>query len=558
MPMYAGEMIPRRGAALSEFPASLRETLRTQAEETRHTNPLSSLGRISDRMAAERGELLDAGDPMAGIPPTYGEVRRIDAAAARARIAEERLPLTVPDSGISERALELLIKAKRDEIRRQDVFSRGPQGVGAGAARLGVGLVESFFDPLNIASAFVPVIGPSRYAGMVAGAGGAAGRFGVRAGVGAAEGIAGAALLEPLIYAAQIGEQADYTMIDSLLNIGMGGLFGGGLHAGGGALRDVVQPGWWRMAADTGTSTPRDQAAAGMPPATASALLDPPVLTRDPRAVDALNLAQRIADAEAKSGFLRTADDKLALLNPRTPEIDRAATVLATPAFARSAEDSIFIKALEKGHEADYINERMARALSEMEAVDQRTLARGNSPDSPGAVTAKRELAASLAADSKRMIDLGRNPMEAQMVMARVRPETRQAALRAAIAQAVEGKALSVDALVGIDPHMRQQTGKTSQEATTAAREAAQNAPVMSAEPRASEAAHAAAVDARKPVDVQAAEKDLMFHVEQSQALAEALGRKDLMDTLKPFDDAIRRADDYAKALRAGAACGVA
>jgi hypothetical protein len=558
MPIYAGEMNRRYGIPLSEYPASLGDVLRTQAEETRYTNPLKSLSRLNEQSAARRGELLDPGDPMEGRLPVFGEVRRLDAATARERIQQERLPLTVPDDGVAEKLLDLQIKAKREELRRQDVFSRGPDGFVAGAARLGVGLVESFFDPLNIASAFVPVIGPARYAGLVAGAGGAGARAGIRAGVGAAEGIVGAAILEPIIYAAQRGEQADYTMADSLLNIGFGGIFGGGLHAGGGALRDVFQPGWWRMADQVGTPTTREQATAGMPPATAKALFDPPLIERNPKALDALNLAQRIADSEAKPGFQRTADDMLALQNPRTPEIDRAAQVLATPAFARSAEDSLFIKALEKGHEVDYINQRMSRTLEAMDAVDQRALARGNSPDSLGASTAKRALSDQLVSDSRRMLDLGRNPMESSLVLARVSPETRHAALRAAIAQAAEGRAITVDALIAADPYMRQQTGLSLSQATENARQAAKNAPMMSAEPKASEAARALSREAEQPNDVKAAEQELTFHMEQSKAMTEALGMEDMLDTIKPFDDAIRRAEDYGKALRAGAACGVA
>lgn len=557
MPLYAGEMNLRRGAPLAEYPASLLDTLRTQSEDTQNTNPLNSLRRLNDQFTARRDTVLDPGDPMLGIPPTYEEARRVDAATARERIKQERLPLTVPDSGINERALELLIKAKREELRRQDVFSRGPDGLAAGAARLGVGLVESLFDPLNIASAFIPVVGPGRYAAMVAGTGGALGRAGVRAGVGAAEGIVGAAVLEPIIYAAQRGEQADYTMVDSLLNIGFGGIFGGGLHAAGGAFRDVVQPGWWRMAADTGTPTPREQAAAGMPPEVARAVFEPPVLKPNPKAVDALNLAQRIADAEAKPGFLRTADDNLALQNQRSPEVDRAARVLATPAFERNAEDSIFIKALEKGHEADYINERMGKTLAAMDTIDRETLARGNSPDSPGAVTAKRDLSARMAADAQRLIDLGRNPMEAALLLDRVSPETRHSAMRAAIAQAVEGRQITVDSLLAVDPSIRQLTGSSEQQAVAGARAAAQSAPYMAHEPKASESARAQAATS-KPVDVKSADEEMAFHVEQTKVMAEALGMRELLDELKPYDTAIQRAEAYAKALRAGAACGVA
>jgi len=66
-------------------------------------------------------------------------------------------------------------------------------------------------------------------------------RAGVRAGVGATEGLAGAAIAEPLVYAQAQAEQADYGMLDSLLNVAFGAIFGAALHAGGGALADALR-----------------------------------------------------------------------------------------------------------------------------------------------------------------------------------------------------------------------------------------------------------------------------------------------------------------------------
>jgi len=60
-------------------------------------------------------------------------------------------------------------------------------------------------------------------------------RAAVRAGIGAIEGTAGAAMLEPATYALSRAEQRDYTMADSLANLAFGGIMGGGLHAGFGA-----------------------------------------------------------------------------------------------------------------------------------------------------------------------------------------------------------------------------------------------------------------------------------------------------------------------------------
>lgn len=67
------------------------------------------------------------------------------------------------------------------------------------------------------------------------------GRAGVRAGVGAVEGAVGAAIIEPLPLLAAQQDQTEYGLSDSLANIAMGGLLGGGLHTVGGAVSDALR-----------------------------------------------------------------------------------------------------------------------------------------------------------------------------------------------------------------------------------------------------------------------------------------------------------------------------
>lgn len=145
------------------------------------------------------------------------------------------------DSDTPRAVAEQLHGLKRDELLRQDVIARRDGGLATGAlARFATGLFGSLLDPLNVASAFIPVVGEARYAAWLANAGGVVGRAGVRAGVGAAEGAVGALVLEPLNYGFAQSEQADYTATDSLLNIAMGTVLGGGLHVVGGAVADRV------------------------------------------------------------------------------------------------------------------------------------------------------------------------------------------------------------------------------------------------------------------------------------------------------------------------------
>lgn len=145
------------------------------------------------------------------------------------------------DSDTPRGVAEQLHGLKRDELLRQDVIARRDGGLATGAlARFATGLFGSLLDPLNVASAFIPVVGEARYAAWLANAGSAVGRAGIRAGVGAAEGAVGSLVLEPLNYGLAQREQADYTATDSLLNIAMGTVLGGGLHVVGGAVADRV------------------------------------------------------------------------------------------------------------------------------------------------------------------------------------------------------------------------------------------------------------------------------------------------------------------------------
>lgn len=568
MPLYAGELNVRRGAPLAEYPAPLSEVLRAQAEDTRINNPTNALLRLNEITSANSDRMVDPGAPELGIAPAYEPVQRMDAETARARVKDEGLPLTIPDDGISTRALDILINAKRQELQRQNVFARGPTGFGPGAARLGTALINSLYDPLNIASAFIPVVGEARYAAMLGRAAGSFGRAGVRMGVGAAEGAVGAAILEPLVYAANKAEQLDYTMADSLANIAFGGLFGGGLHAAGGAVRDVVQPGWWRTAAATGEA-PRVDGGTQPDVPMLKGMGDVPEVPRTPMrspdAMDALDVAKRMAEAEQRPGFQRTAEDLIALKGERTPEIERAIEILKQEGFQRTPEDRVFLAALEKGHEADFINDRVSNLLKQIDEIDNGVTARGNSTMDAAVIERKRPLTEQLDRAVNRLAELGRPVNEAAMVMERVSPETRQNALRAAVVQAVEGRVTDVDALIHADPAARvvggQPQGRALNEARAVAERNAKPESIRSADPEGSAAAERTVRESSKQgrADLDAAEAELSQSLDVAEQLADLTGmRDDLNAALKPYAADIQRAEQYAAALKAGAACGIA
>lgn len=145
--------------------------------------------------------------------------------------------IQVDDNGIKEGLAQLL--AERVDRRRefQITLQRSKGGFGLGAAQFGVAIAGSFLDPLNIASAFIPAVGPARVASMAA----KMGKSGSRAVKGAVDGAVGAAVLEPLIIGAAAAEQDEsYTLMDSFLNVAVGSALGSGLHVGFGKISDRI------------------------------------------------------------------------------------------------------------------------------------------------------------------------------------------------------------------------------------------------------------------------------------------------------------------------------
>ena len=188
--------------------------------------------------------------PMA-ILPTEEQASIIDAYGLKGQIT--------PQPGYSRDMLDVVMERKKAELARQAAREAAP-GIYAPlgfATELGI----SLFDPINVASAFVPVVGEARVLSMLGRASGALGRAGVRAGVGTVEGAVGAAMIEPVIALAKTQQQADYDMSDALGNIAFGAAFGAALHPTAGAVGDWLrsrrgqrQP--WQIMPDTDESLP--------------------------------------------------------------------------------------------------------------------------------------------------------------------------------------------------------------------------------------------------------------------------------------------------------------
>jgi len=208
---------PERGYDI--FKTSLGETLSTTAADAWKYNPVSSIWRLSE---LEYNRNKDDDEPL---------INR--------RILNEKYK----DIGLffeedeKQSTVDILVERKEEENERKSIINRGPQGLPVGAAKLVTSFVASAADPINLAAAFIPFVGQSNFARLVA-------RYGftrARLTKGAIEGTLGTALFEPIVYTAAQREQSDYDLLDSFIAVSFGTILGGGLHVGAGKLKDFIK-----------------------------------------------------------------------------------------------------------------------------------------------------------------------------------------------------------------------------------------------------------------------------------------------------------------------------
>lgn len=231
MPYVFTPFQKRDTVPLSEIPSLPSEVLSESFAQTFEENPLELFNRYRERQSLETG----VSTPRQGVR----SVTRITADEAGKMTTEAGVPISYTTPTTKE-AVELDIERKRTERKRQDIYARSKGGAGLATARLALSIGTTLSDPIAAAMNFVPVVSKTRYANWLSSAG-RLGRVGVRAGVGAAEGLAGAAIYEPLLYAGKQAEHADYTMADSLLNLSLGIAIGSGLHTVGGTTADAYR-----------------------------------------------------------------------------------------------------------------------------------------------------------------------------------------------------------------------------------------------------------------------------------------------------------------------------
>jgi len=232
MTIFTGGPVTQSKTLLSDYAITTGEALSAYEDDALRFSPLPAILRGVEQFQAQRDET----SPVLTI------------ADQNAKIAEAEVRLKA-EEGIRESTLDILIERKRDEAKEQDAIARasGWQTAGGFAA----GFVVAAFDPLNVATAYIPVAGPAMYASRLAAQTTRMGRLGTRVGFGAAEGLVGAAAVEPIVALQAANEQADYTMADTLMNLAFGTVLGGGLHGAIGAVGDTINAQRDRAVRDT-------------------------------------------------------------------------------------------------------------------------------------------------------------------------------------------------------------------------------------------------------------------------------------------------------------------
>lgn len=225
------------------------------------------------------------------------------------------------DRPVSRRVAEMTARRRQEDMHREEIIAASPQSLAAKGVRFGAALLGAAVDPLNIASAFIPVMRETTFARIAA----QSGITTARLAAGASGGFVGALAVEPLTYGLSRQLQLDYSMGDALLNIALGTAIGAGLHVGVGAIGD-------RLAARPEAEAPPvqpDFVATASPEAREGAI----------RAAVAQFAEGRPVDVAPIFGVDRTLREAVAEeIQALTPEIKAAAVAEHKQAIERIAE----------------------------------------------------------------------------------------------------------------------------------------------------------------------------------------------------------------------------
>jgi hypothetical protein len=507
------------GMSLLDFPAPAGKVIAGAFDDALETNPVP-LFMLSRELYG-----LRSGGPMIPKDQADEEAKR------------NGVSVKVPEDGISRPALGILIERRKDQAARDLLFARR-EGTAVSLGMFGAGIAGAFLDPLNAAAGYIPVLSGTRYAAMLERAATAGSRAAIRGGIGAVEGLVGATLVEGPTLALRRDLQDEYGLYDSLANIAFGTFASSGLRMVGGLARDS----WKGIAA---------------------ARQEDFLRSIDPSEWKAARLAyeqqiERDMISDLEMGFERGGgpSDELA----------------ARWAVLRQA-DEIIGRQRQRMNEAEIERfiQQEERFRSEAKAdFDERLLL-----DSRG--IAERKFREMDLAEVKERLSRGEGliivPGNEREIAAAISDETHAHALKAAVAQAVEGRRIDVEPILKQDPVFGPQR-MSGEEVKARARSNMSPESKVSADPEASKRAEQTIKDAEAPAAKPGGAKpppprgarSEAAGVEASLVEAEALLQQTQKRLKEAANDAgveppeleatlIRQSQTYDKAWKAIAAC---
>ncbi|MBX3498754.1 MAG: hypothetical protein KF889_04865 [Alphaproteobacteria bacterium] len=217
---------------VDQYESSTGEVLGAVWDDTIDTNPVNYLDRMARRWTGNSPTLFGFENPFFAD----SELLSAEEANKRYGITVDGRRLLGWDSGttVREREAKELRALKEIELQRESIIRRGRGGVVQTGAKFFTGLGASMLDPLNLLMGTFPFVREIRGATIL-------GRAAWRAGIGAAEGAVGTAMLEPIIAAGSTAEQREYTWATALENVLYGSVFGSVAHPALGGAMDAYR-----------------------------------------------------------------------------------------------------------------------------------------------------------------------------------------------------------------------------------------------------------------------------------------------------------------------------
>jgi hypothetical protein len=550
------------GISLEAYQAPMGEVLGAVVDQTFYDNPTNQLLRMKERSAVTPHEAEQVVDPFTG--EVLGESKAItpdmlDAETARSKIAEAGIKYQVPDAGISAPLLDLIIRDKREAMRREQIMARAPGGVVNGSLQFAAALGASILDPLNVASAFIPVVGEARFAKMMAGAGtGAFARAGARAKVGAIEGAVGQAMIEPLMAMSASDDQIDYTAADTLRNIAFGAFMGSTIRAGGGAIKDKFfsSPSAKPVVESDLKPTAAADIVSRMNPETHQAAMKGAIAqAASGRMVDVDAVAK--LDPAAAPGVAAADASPIGFVTSKgsTYEWDGASTVRNKADHSAQGHDVSDVGVKPRSEQTVFVSEEDAQRIGMHNSLNSEAKPKvvfredGIQLMSWNSKENRWGLDGALIPYTKQP-EVGKAPMEFWGL--KDTPELNGKTAKSNHPGNAITELRANDPLRGVDDAQPKPRDLSSVRA--AAERASLPESSRTADMKAAAEADAQLKEAPPDYDLEAAQKELTDVMNDLKATAEQLG---VEPGLKAFDDQVARAAQYEKALKAAAVCGM-